>query len=721
MRNFFIVIFLITRVILMSQSDVLVHWSFETIHADTVIDSEEGNKLIPYNLNLDSAIIDGKFFNAIKLNGIDEYLMAGDNELLDMKDNSFSISLWYNKESPIDTVEFLISKLSGGYRGYGITLTSDNRIKFKYFADEERVSVNSNIIPQSVIRNQWNNIVVTIDKEKGDISIYLNGDLIKSKKISITSSVTNPYFLVVGGVGLFPACTGKSYNGQIDEVKFFNYALNSAEIKHNYLVNTITFEDAVRTASNWLKADDSAKTQYEDSLRACIRNIDSIIEEVRPKGLPVSQLESMGLISGVELRGIDFSMPLLNERNENPNMNMYIPTTYSPDSAIGLLIFLHGGGFYQEGENLTRKMPQYPFNEYEKIGEYIYVGPEATHGINFPEGAVQDKIADRWATPGVISYLSDIVRECSYLFNINPAKIVIRGYSMGGIGAIQVATTWDRISAIGIGGSSWENAPFDVLINTPVFIWHGKYDSYYISPQDNRAHMTDVIHARYLKEVLDAYGYDSKYIETSGGHNGVNLIDSSFVDISRTFFYGNDSCFIVNRKRTDAPIEVIAVTPSGKYEYRDMRFQGGPFKASETPDWYWCTINEYVPGRIMVDHITKENVNRVKPVYTLEHFNSFSAMKDTTFYEEASRMHAKNLGNNRFEVETTNVTEFTLRFNDRMVNFSEPIYIKVNQNTNFEVICEPNLLTALKYICKRNQDWGLIYPAEVVIGNFYSE
>jgi dienelactone hydrolase len=173
--------------------------------------------------------------------------------------------------------------------------------------------------------------------------------------------------------------------------------------------------------------------------------------------------------------------------------------------------------------------------------------------VNFPKGAVPDAMAGRWSVPASERYLSDLVNEFMHRYHIDPHRIVLKGYSMGGIGAWNHAMRTDRFATVGIGGGSWTWGTFDTMLNTPVFIWHGKNDSYWNSLDDRRNRMNDVCRARFAHEILTELGYDHVYVETDGTHNQVNLRDGNWFSPSDQF-YSSGTGYIVDKVHDPYPL-----------------------------------------------------------------------------------------------------------------------------------------------------------------------
>ncbi len=460
---------------------------------------------------------------------------------------------------------------------------------------------------------------------------------------------------------------------------------------------------AVKTARDWLNAAPVDRIGLEKSLSTQSTDIDAVMDALRPKGNPEFEKKI-----GREIKGETFVVPKLLARNEDHPFNYYVPPHYDPNKPMGLILWMHGGGTYKPGKNLKRRSVEGKLKELES-GNFILVAAEACHGVNFPEGAEPDKMAGRWSVPAAERYLTDLTNEFMHRYHIDPNRLILWGYSMGGIGAYNQAMRTDRFAAVGIGGGSWTWGTFDTMINTPVFIWHGKNDSYWKSPTDRRNRMTEVCHARFANEILTELGYEHQYIETDVGHNDVNRMNGKWFDAIAKFF-GGDKGFVIDKVRDPYPKIVIAMTPRGNYEIIDPKTSGDPFRQAESLHDRWVSIDKYTAGPVPVDHLIKTGMIRTAKSY--EEWLNYSAKRSRSEFQGA-RIEVENLGNNRFKAKTSHVDSFSLWLHPKMVDFDQPIEVTTNGVTT-KHNCQPSLLAALKGF-ERKEDWGLLYHGSISV------
>ena len=330
-------------------------------------------------------------------------------------------------------------------------------------------------------------------------------------------------------------------------------------------------QKVVEAARGWLASGPERRASFEPVLANYRGDIDAVIHQLMPKGSA-----KFAKIVGREVKGDTFVVPELLARNDDHPFNYYVPPHYDPTKPMGLILWMHGGGTYKPGKNLKRRSVDGKLEEL-KVGDYIFVAAEACHGVNFPDGAVPDKMAGRWSVPASERYLSDLVNEFMHRYHIDPNRVVLWGYSMGGVGAYNHAMRTDRFAVVGIGGGSWTWGTFDTMLNTPVFIWHGKRDSYWTSGADCRNRRTDVCHARFADEILTELGYDHMYVETDGGHNDVNRLNGKWFDATAAHFFDGKKGYMVDKVRDPYPTRVIAMTPRGSYERFDPKTNGDPY------------------------------------------------------------------------------------------------------------------------------------------------
>ncbi len=168
---------------------------------------------------------------------------------------------------------------------------------------------------------------------------------------------------------------------------------------------------------------------------------------------------------------------------------LYVPNSYSPDKAHGLVICLHGAGF--TGDSYLERWQT-------RLGAgYILACP------TIPMGA--------WWTRTAEHLVLATIRAVEVRYRIDPDRVFLAGMSNGGIGAYLIgAHHATRFAAVVPMASGLDEVLLPFLENfrqTPLYIIHGKQDQ--VMP----VHMS-----RSIDEALTELGYAHVYREHNRTH-----------------------------------------------------------------------------------------------------------------------------------------------------------------------------------------------------------
>lgn len=471
-------------------------------------------------------------------------------------------------------------------------------------------------------------------------------------------------------------------------------------------INTI-----IQKASTWLSSTASRTTQLEADLSAFTGNITTVMNAVKP----VPSATATGEIFYQNYNNSQYANKYngLTSGTGKPLMqfHMYVPTSYTPNTAYGMILWMHGGGSYDVADNEIGHLAafdmdnetitgrSYPRTETDN-SNYILVAPLAPYGNLLPHPLH----ASRWDVPSAEQYLIDTITEVSGRYNINPNKIVIAGYSMGGIGAYHMAIRLnDRAAAVMASAGSWEIANWEALKDTPVYIIHGVTDAYYNSPTDARGHYTPIEGARLAYTILSRYSNIHSLNEYPGGHQWDNTGQAAW-----TNFINGQSGWVTTKVRNPYKSNVIAVNAFKSYEMGD-NFNVQWFD-NPSPHTMWVSINSY--GTSSTIQYEWAKVTGDGSTTSLTAFNGWTMSEDVKNIVGGKAI-ATITGANQISVTASNVTSLSLWLHPNMVDFNKPIIVRLNGITTLYNI-KPSLLDALKSY-ERRWDWGMIYHKELVI------
>jgi hypothetical protein len=170
----------------------------------------------------------GKFNSSLNFDGTDDYVTVGDPAALDITTNDFTLSAWVKTTST--NQQRIISKRDGSTVGYEMLLLSTGKIDF-LIGDSGGFTF-SNLNNTAVNDGQWHLITLVFDRD-ANVTSYIDGRRDDAVSISSrTGSLANSADVYIGRYSPGPS---QFFDGQIDDVQIFNYALTSTQI-HN-LVN----------------------------------------------------------------------------------------------------------------------------------------------------------------------------------------------------------------------------------------------------------------------------------------------------------------------------------------------------------------------------------------------------------------------------------------------------------------------------------------------------
>jgi len=168
--------------------------------------------------------VDGKHNTALDFDGVDDYVDCGNDESLDITD-AITISAWVKPFAVIDHHQVVLNKygssnlegvrmgyISGVFRGYW----GNGAVRTYIQADSNPVL------------NEWTHTVIVFG-DSGKAKMYLNG--------IIQSDIKDFDFISNADVGSFIGSlrgVAQYFNGLIDDVRIYNYALTPLQVKNLY-------------------------------------------------------------------------------------------------------------------------------------------------------------------------------------------------------------------------------------------------------------------------------------------------------------------------------------------------------------------------------------------------------------------------------------------------------------------------------------------------------
>jgi hypothetical protein len=219
-------------------SKLIAHWRFNESSGTTVNDvsGQDNHGTIISNANWTNL---GKVGTALIFDGIAARIQDIPRTPFEYRGEDYSISLWYNR-SNTDDQSYLISKPwnGSGQYNYRIFLNSANSLNFYLMGATSW----STTINDFSAREEWTHLGITLNETSKEVKIYRNGELIQTSTHNITdwtpASGNSNVSLCIGSLypygGSWAGNTTYSFDGSIDEVKFYNSTLSLEEIQLDY-------------------------------------------------------------------------------------------------------------------------------------------------------------------------------------------------------------------------------------------------------------------------------------------------------------------------------------------------------------------------------------------------------------------------------------------------------------------------------------------------------
>ncbi len=192
---------------------------------------------------------DGKFGNALNFDADNDYISVPAISNL----SSFSWSLWF-KTRAVNNDRYL------GARTTNVTTflrkgtnCAQNKIEFGVYAGGWQGGCSTS----SIVTDTWYHLVAVYNETTHKAQIYING------RLDASATTTGTVSTSAGGLNIGAAWDGASvFDGTIDEVKIYDFALSENQVKVEYNQGKSQVMGSLSTASDGKTGDNSAARAY---------------------------------------------------------------------------------------------------------------------------------------------------------------------------------------------------------------------------------------------------------------------------------------------------------------------------------------------------------------------------------------------------------------------------------------------------------------------------
>jgi len=172
--------------------------------------------------------VSGKTNSSLNLDGTDDYVWIGNNSLF--CPSNITVSSWF--KAPSNSTGTIIRNRGSGF---GLSLASGTVNTYVYQATGSNLGTSTST---TYGNNLWHNAIMTYDGTA--IKIYIDG-ILKNSQIG-TGTGTIYCSGNALGIGRDADYSGSYFNGQIDDVRIYNYALTSEQVKQIYNGGAVNFQ-----------------------------------------------------------------------------------------------------------------------------------------------------------------------------------------------------------------------------------------------------------------------------------------------------------------------------------------------------------------------------------------------------------------------------------------------------------------------------------------------
>ncbi len=204
-------------------------WGFEEGSGTTANDISTGGNSLTLSTESWSTGKIGKALNGIGSNWASR---ADDDEFDFAAADNFSLSLWFKSDSASNpsAAEYLLDKEAG--TGYAIYITTGGLVTFGIDSDGTWTPADTAASTADVYDGTWHH-VVAVKTGTTKIEIFVDGISVGSDStIAATGSLANTDTLTVGDQDATD--NTNDFNGDIDQVRIYNYARSQAQIAWEY-------------------------------------------------------------------------------------------------------------------------------------------------------------------------------------------------------------------------------------------------------------------------------------------------------------------------------------------------------------------------------------------------------------------------------------------------------------------------------------------------------
>jgi hypothetical protein len=204
----------------LSVKKLLAHWPLEGNADDATGNGFDGT------LIGEPVFVDGLVDQAMEFDSIDDYIDLPDG--FDYLASGLTFSVWAKPTAPRDWARFCDFGNGPGDDNIAFSrIGTSDRVRFAIYDGDAATTLN---VSDVIYQDEWRMFTVTLDNQ-GNAAVYKNGMLLETTTLALPNVVTR----VNNFIGKSNWEADALYQGLMDDIRLYNYALEPMEIVDLYL------------------------------------------------------------------------------------------------------------------------------------------------------------------------------------------------------------------------------------------------------------------------------------------------------------------------------------------------------------------------------------------------------------------------------------------------------------------------------------------------------
>ncbi len=181
----------------------------------------------------------GKLGASLEFDGSDDYVTMGDVNSLDFNSTqSFSTSAWFKTSSNGGYYTIVGKKTAPNSTANGWAIYQRVTNSIIGFRTADGTDVIATETTGTYNDNSWHHVIGIIDRTTQMQHLYIDGILVRSSSASSLDDLSNGANLMIGA----STSSTNLWNGQIDDVRIYNYALTPVQVRSLYNDGAVSFK-----------------------------------------------------------------------------------------------------------------------------------------------------------------------------------------------------------------------------------------------------------------------------------------------------------------------------------------------------------------------------------------------------------------------------------------------------------------------------------------------